>query len=96
MEEAKYPVESKSKRQCRLAKSAGAVTSKDKTRVNCSNCKLTTLAYHRRILFTDFFSQSPDWISSPSRYFDFWILYHLSNRKIIYHKLFQMGFWLYV
>lgn len=26
----------------------------------------------------------------------FWILYHLSNRKIIYHKLFQMGFWLYV
>ena len=23
-----------------------------------SNCKLTTLAYHRRILFTDFFSQS--------------------------------------
>ena len=41
-------------------------------------------------------SQNPDWISSPSRYFDFWILYHLSNRKIIYHKLFQMGFWLYV
>ena len=26
---------------------------------NSSNCKLTTLAYHRRILFTDFFSQSP-------------------------------------
>ena len=25
---------------------------------NSSNCKLTTLAYHRRILFTDFFSQS--------------------------------------
>ena len=24
------------------------------------------------------------------------ILCHLSNRKIIYHKLFQMGFWLYV
>ena len=34
-----------------------------KTRVKSSNCKLTTLAYHRRILFTDlftdFFSQSP-------------------------------------
>ena len=29
-----------------------------KTRVKSSNCKLTTLAYHRRILFTDFFSQS--------------------------------------
>ena len=32
-----------------------------KTRVKSSNCKLTTLAYHSRILFTDFFSQSlPD------------------------------------
>ena len=30
-----------------------------KTRVKSSNCKLTTFAYHRRILFTDFFSQSP-------------------------------------
>ena len=29
-----------------------------KTRVKSSNCKLTTFAYHRRILFTDFFSQS--------------------------------------
>ena len=29
-----------------------------KTRVKSSNCKLTTLAYHSRILFTDFFSQS--------------------------------------
>ena len=29
-----------------------------KTRVKSSNCKLTTLAYHRRILFTDFFPQS--------------------------------------
>ena len=27
-------------------------------RVKSSNCKLTTLAYHSRILFTDFFSQS--------------------------------------
>jgi len=26
--------------------------------VKSSNCKLTALAYHRRILFTDFFSQS--------------------------------------
>ena len=31
-----------------------------KTRVKSSNCKLTTLAYHRRILFTDFFSQSQE------------------------------------
>ena len=29
-----------------------------KTRVKSSNCKLTTFAYHRRTLFTDFFSQS--------------------------------------
>ena len=30
----------------------------DKTRVKSSNFKRTTLAYYRRILFTDFFSQS--------------------------------------